>query len=106
MRLNTKRGLVRRDLSFPAPANPLDFGICPTCRVLVPREKFNTRAHKRKDQEFQGWLDELGEFMERVDEFMTEARKRLGMAEEEYEVPARYSAEPVPFYPDSEEGDE
>src|SRR5215469_14999423 len=110
-----RQRLIRCDLAFPAPANPLDFGICPVCRVLVPREKLNTRDHKRKDAEFQSWLDDLGEFMTRVDEFMAEACKRLGMAEEAIEIPARWDAEqvsnyfdkegaePVPFYPDSDE---
>jgi hypothetical protein len=100
-----RRGLIERDRSLPVPRNPLDNGICPVCRCLIPREKYNVRKHQRDHDAFQRWLDELGEFMQRVEEFMTEARKRLGIAEEAIEVPARYSVEQVAFYPDSEEGD-
>jgi hypothetical protein len=100
-----RRGLIERDRSLPVPLNPLDNGICPVCRCLVPREKFNVRKHQRDHDAFQRWADELGEWMERVNARLEELEKRTGIAEEAIEIPARYSVEQVAFYPDSEEGD-
>jgi hypothetical protein len=100
-----RRGLIERDRSLPVPRNPLDNGICPVCRCLIPREKHNVRRHQSDHDTFQAWADELGEFMQRVEARLEELEKRTGIAEEAIDIPVRYSIDQVAFYPDSEEGD-
>src|SRR5215469_3454021 len=100
------RELVHRDRSWPRPRNPMDLAKCPTCRALVPGEKFDVRAHKRHEERLQMFFDELGEWMERTEARMAEVEKRTGIAEEAIEIPARYSAEVTAFYPDSDESEE
>jgi len=104
--LRLRQQIIHRDRSWTRPKNPFDLAKCPTCRALVPGEKHDVRAHKRDHETFQGWLDELGEFMEGISARMAEVEKRTGIAEESIEIPARYSAEVTAFYPDSDESED